>query len=436
MLDKILENPDLEKFLITCEADQTIFLEGDETQDLYILVSGQLEVLKGNKKISEITEKGHIFGEMSFLLGDKRTATVKAKNNVKAICIPRKNVTAFLHEFPSVAQEITTLLARRLDETSQILCGLKDFCDQLPDAVILTNREGKILAWNSSAERLYGRGWNQMRDKPVDQIYDEPGVYKNFIEEVKAKHYVREKILTIRHPEKGIRFISNSTTLLYDCNHNFQGVISLERDVTTFKKMEMKLKRVRHWLIPSFIILALFFAVLFFGYPYFSKGYQNVDIRKQEMKNQLAKDYLLLKSLLADHFAADNRAKASQLLKDFFDIQDITVMPYTGLVLLNKEKKVIDAYSVKKNTVAIKMIGSSYAGIEFKGNERSLHKVLTLYRADKDHPMGNKEVEIAFEMIKDNQFLGWLVFQVDMDLLKKKYDIDEEALKKFHFRKP
>ena len=121
MLDAVIQNENLNRYLTSFDKGEKIFLEGDDSQDLFVLVSGQLDILKGNKKIVEITEKGSLFGEMSFLLGEKRTATVKANDDVKTIRIPKEEVTTFLHEFPDVASEITKLLAKRLDETSRIL---------------------------------------------------------------------------------------------------------------------------------------------------------------------------------------------------------------------------------------------------------------------------------------------------------------------------
>ena len=120
-------------------------------------------------------------------------------------------------------------------------------------------------------------------------------------------------------------------------------------------------------------------------------------------------------------------------MRNFFNIQRAAAIPYTGLILLDKEKKVSSAYSTQAETGVNEMIGSSYAAIEFQGSEKSLHKVLTLYRADKDHPMGKKGVEITFELHQNDVFLGWLVFQMDMDLLKAIYGIDTEGLKEFRF---
>ncbi|MBN2373392.1 cyclic nucleotide-binding domain-containing protein [bacterium] len=151
MLDEIINNSDLDKYLVSFNAGQIIFLEGDASQDLYILVSGELDVLNGNKKISEINSIGSLFGEMSSLLDDKRTATVKAKGPVNTLCIPKEEISAFIHGYPDVAEDLTRLLAQRLRETSQVLYGLKEFCDQLPDAVVLTDSEGKITAWNCAA---------------------------------------------------------------------------------------------------------------------------------------------------------------------------------------------------------------------------------------------------------------------------------------------
>ena len=64
--------------LLSFQTGKTLFLEGDDTQDVYFLVSGKLAILKGRKRIAELSDEGSVFGEMSFLLGEKRTATVKA----------------------------------------------------------------------------------------------------------------------------------------------------------------------------------------------------------------------------------------------------------------------------------------------------------------------------------------------------------------------
>ena len=436
MLAEIIDNPDLDKYIKEFAAGHIIFLEGDASQDLYILVSGRLAILKGNKKISEVTDKGALFGEMSFLLGAKRTASVKTKSTVRAICIPKEEVTTFLGEFPGLAWEITRLLAQRLDQTSQVVYGLKEFCDQLPDAVVLADREGKVLTCNAAAERLYGRDSDQMSRSSVEELYEQPQDYKDFLEEVQSRYSVREKILRIKNPEKGMRFISTSTTILYDGHHNFQGVLSLGRDVTTAKDMERKYKKTRNWLIPSFILIGLLTLAVLFAWPRLLKEQQTLDSRKHSLRNQLAKDYLLLESMLAGHLAAGDREKANRSVREFFDIQEPSEMIYTGLILLDKDKMVFDSYAAGPGIKPAKMAKSSYCTIELKGIEDSLHRVLTLYRANKGHPMGHKSIEIAFEIRRGGLAMGWIIFLMDADLLARVYDVDEKSLKKFQFKKP
>ncbi|MDY7036112.1 MAG: cyclic nucleotide-binding domain-containing protein [Thermodesulfobacteriota bacterium] len=433
MLDQILNNPDLAKYIATFETGRTIFMERDESQDLYILISGKLDVLKGNQIISEITEKGALFGEMSSILNDSRTATVRASSDAKVIRIPPDEVITFLGEFPDVAHEITRYLAKRLDRASQILYGLNEFYDQLPDALILTDKDGKILSLNTAAEKLYGGNWHDMHNRSLEEIYEEPEIYRDFLDEVQGKFAVKERILKVRHPEKGILFVSTSMNVLYDAHHNFTGVLSLGRDVTAAQKLEEKYRRVRNWLIPFLIILSLLTGTAFLGYLHYLKNYKTIDIKKQGFRDQLATDYGWLESLLAEHFENNNKPKTTQLMKQFFKYAENREMPYTGLVLLDKNRKVFNAYSIKKGAEDTAILGSSYGGIAFRGRKKTLHKVLSLYRVNKDHPMGHKGIEIAFEINRDNCQVGWLVFQMDMVLLGEKYNLDEEGLKELQF---
>ncbi len=433
MLESVLNNAKLDKYGVAYETGQSVFLEGDDSQDLYILVEGKASIIKGTKRIAEISDKGSVFGEMSFLLGENRTATVQALTDLKVIKIPKEEVSTFLNEFPEVMREFSRYLAKRLDETSQIVYGLREFCDQLPDAVILTDKDGKILSWNRAAERLYGREEGQMRYKAAEEIYENPLEYRQFLEEVVSKNAVTEKTLRVRHPYEGIRHVSTSTTVLYDAQHNFQGVLSLGRDVTQAETVAKRYQRVRRWFVPLFVLLILLGAGLFIGYPYFSKGYHITDTQKQDLKDDVAVSYRLLRSMLFDAFEAGNRKETSDEMKRFFDVQKGVHIPFTGVVLLGEDKRVFDAYSIQPGVDGKAMIGSSYTGIDLGEKGDVPYKALTLYREHKDHPMGIRHTEIAFRLKSNNHAAGWLIFQMDTDLLESKYNVDEDELKKLKF---
>jgi len=436
MLNEMLYDPGLAGHLTRFKSEQIIFLEGDDSQELYVLVSGQVAIFKGDIKIRELTQKGSLFGEMSFFLGSTRTASVRAINDVTALRIPKDKISDFLAEFPDAAQKITRHLAQWLAETSQIVYGLKEFCNQLPDAVVLTDRDGKILTWNSAAQKLYGRSWEQMRNANTTEIYADPHGYHKFLQAVQNHYAVREKIFKIIHPQKGERFISTSMTVLYDGHHNFQGVLSLARDVTQAGNLTKKYKRAAHWLSAALLLLGLAAAAAWFGYPYYAKDYQPRKLKQTLMQDYLAKDYFVLKSMLSEPIAAGNRLKTKSIMKNFLTLQQKTAPIYTGLVLLDEQRRVAEACSVDPQASNTVMIGSSYAAIEFNGSQTSQHKVLVVYRSDKNHPMGKQGVEIAFQLQQNEKISGWLIFQMDMDQVKKNFALGLADLRKLQIKKP
>jgi PAS domain S-box-containing protein len=436
MLLELIKSPEMAKYTIQFQKGETLFMEEDVSEDLYILISGQLEVLKGNNKIMEISEPGSFFGEISFLLGAKRTATIKALSAVKAICIPKEEMTGFLHQFPEIAGAISKILAQRLSATSQVLYGLKEFCDKLPDAVVVTDREGQIVTWNSAAERLYGRNWQTMHQAPFEEVYVEKEEFRELAKEVRANYTISERILRIKHPEKGVRYISTSTNALYDHQHHFQGILALGRDVTALQNREQNFRKAFYWsvaLLAMFLFLAF---VFFWGYPQIIRQLQSFNTQQAELKNRLARDYLLLKTLLSEGLDQGQRSKTTPILQGFFKLNGETPPPYTGLLLLDAQKRVFDAYFPAGHVDLSRIIGSSYASIEFEGHADSLHRVLTLYRVDLFNPMGHKEVEVAFQLKRENQLLGWIVLQMDQDRLSNLYHMDETGLKKFRFAEP
>jgi len=133
--------------------------------------------------------------------------------------------------------------------------------------------------------------------------------------------------------------------------------------------------------------------------------------------------------LLTEPLVRGDRAATTQILKEFFELQITKQCPYNGIVLLDRQRKVFDAYSIKPGFNAQTMIGTSYTGIDFQGSEKSLYRVLVLYRPDQDHPMGRKGVEVAFELRENDLNIGWLLFQMDVECMKINFEVDEEGLK-------
>ncbi len=66
--------------IIKAEKGKTIIEEGEIDDSFYILISGQVIVRKGDKDLATL-EKGVVFGEMAYLTGEARTATIISKND-------------------------------------------------------------------------------------------------------------------------------------------------------------------------------------------------------------------------------------------------------------------------------------------------------------------------------------------------------------------
>jgi CRP/FNR family cyclic AMP-dependent transcriptional regulator len=97
--------------------------EGETTGRLYVLIDGEVEVIRGGTRIALDREPGAIFGEMSLLLGVPHTATVSVFSPLTAHEI--ENGDSFLRSYPAFAYHIARLLARRVNAATTYLVDLK-----------------------------------------------------------------------------------------------------------------------------------------------------------------------------------------------------------------------------------------------------------------------------------------------------------------------
>ena len=96
--------------------------EGGKTGHLFVLIEGQLEVLRGDAVVAVLSEPGAVTGEMSLLLDKPHTATVRAGANSTLFEI--EDAAAFLKAQPAVALLIAQLLAQRLNVATTYLADL------------------------------------------------------------------------------------------------------------------------------------------------------------------------------------------------------------------------------------------------------------------------------------------------------------------------
>src|SRR5260370_8100140 len=90
----------------------TLFIhEGGKTGYLFVLMEGRVEVIKGDSVVAVITEPGAMFGEMSVLLDQPHTATVRAASD--SVIYEFNDPASFLRDQPAAALLIPQFLAQR-----------------------------------------------------------------------------------------------------------------------------------------------------------------------------------------------------------------------------------------------------------------------------------------------------------------------------------
>ena len=103
------------------EAGELIVEEGQTGNGLYIIVSGNVEVLKGdltaNPQVLAKRGAGDVFGEMALLGEWPRTASVRALDEVQCLGIDRWVFLSQLERHPQVTIRMLQILAQRLRDS-------------------------------------------------------------------------------------------------------------------------------------------------------------------------------------------------------------------------------------------------------------------------------------------------------------------------------
>ncbi len=103
---------------------EAVIVEGMEGDSMFILVRGaaQVSVSKNGALIRVGSLRaGDCFGEMSFLTGEPRTATVRAEKDCEVLELSKSVMGELLRESPECLEQLSALLAQRKMETEGIL---------------------------------------------------------------------------------------------------------------------------------------------------------------------------------------------------------------------------------------------------------------------------------------------------------------------------
>jgi hypothetical protein len=100
-----------------------IFEEGEESNYLYYIVSGKLQIIAQGNVVSTLTPDDIFLGEMSFLLNNRRSATVRSDGRSVLLKISKESFINVIKDNPHYGIVLARLLAQRLERMNQALRG-------------------------------------------------------------------------------------------------------------------------------------------------------------------------------------------------------------------------------------------------------------------------------------------------------------------------
>ena len=105
------------------ESGVVVLREGEQSDQLFVLLEGAMEVYRGDDTIAMVADSGAVFGEMSVLLDMAHTANVRAARP-SSLCVVNE-ARAFLSENPAFVLPIARMLASRLRNSTTYLVDMK-----------------------------------------------------------------------------------------------------------------------------------------------------------------------------------------------------------------------------------------------------------------------------------------------------------------------
>jgi len=88
------------------------------------LIRGALTVIKGGKKIAELTEPGEYFGEMAAISGEQRAASIISQGRSSVKRFPGDKLEEVIKKYPDVSEHLFKTMVTRLQKSNQIIVKL------------------------------------------------------------------------------------------------------------------------------------------------------------------------------------------------------------------------------------------------------------------------------------------------------------------------
>jgi len=102
--------------------------QGDRGDCMYVIQEGQAEIFMerdGKEVLLRTAQAGEVIGEMALFERVVRSASVRAKGDMRALTVDKRNFLKRINEDPSLAFRLVKLMSKKIREMSNEVARLR-----------------------------------------------------------------------------------------------------------------------------------------------------------------------------------------------------------------------------------------------------------------------------------------------------------------------
>jgi len=105
--------------------DEEIIVQDEEGSSMFIIAEGIAEVLiktldQDHPQVVDLIPHGRCFGERALLLGERRSATIRAKSHMVVYELEKKHLEPILRHTPALIEELSKIIATHDEQRSNV----------------------------------------------------------------------------------------------------------------------------------------------------------------------------------------------------------------------------------------------------------------------------------------------------------------------------
>ena len=112
--------------LVDVEAGATIIEQGNDDNDVYLIVAGSFDIVVNNRLVAKRFCNDHVGEMVAIQPTQRRSATVVARENAVVVKLPEPQFADLINKYPQIVRYIAKELARRLEQRNALVTAVSE----------------------------------------------------------------------------------------------------------------------------------------------------------------------------------------------------------------------------------------------------------------------------------------------------------------------